>query len=98
MYQLEDMCCIVYYMTTAQGPETRGLREGTLSMSASEYEIPDNVPADLAHPYQYQTAGVMSIDPFGAVAKLHEGTPIFWNPENSWHDCRGTFDLIEAAI
>lgn len=60
--------------------------------------IPAYVPSHLVRPFDYVTSPGMDVDPYRTLHQLHlEGPAVFWNPLNTRHDGRGTWDITKAA-
>ncbi|NKI16546.1 cytochrome P450 [Spongiibacter sp. KMU-166] len=63
----------------------------------AEYAAPDHVPANLIKSVDYNDDPALRVDPYRALAHLHDGPPIFWNPLNTRHGTPGTWDVPRAS-
>jgi cytochrome P450 len=67
-------------------------------MNTQDVIIPAHVPAGLVKNYDYVNTEGLTRDPYRTIALLHEQEqPIFWNPLNTRHDGRGTWDIVKAS-
>ena len=65
--------------------------------TATNYTVPSHVPAELVKCVDYNNDPALKLDPYLALAPLHDGPPVFWNPLNTRHDGRGTWDVARAS-
>jgi cytochrome P450 len=69
----------------------------TVIDSAITDTLPSHVPANLVKAVDYNNDPALKIDPYLALAPLHDGPPIFWNPLNIRHNGLGTWDVPRAS-